>query len=219
MTASARQLTTISRHAKIITAAQIQPDNIHEMLNHFFTSRSRIKVLSLLLMNPDEEYYGRQLEKITGAKQKDIWRELNSLERVGLLKSRREANLKRYRVNKEFPIYEELRRIFIKTEGISDFLRSALDKSGQVEVAFIYGSVAAGTDRAGSDIDVFVVGRLDQARFNRLLAERERLLGRNINYSVMEREEFKRLKKAGEPFLKRILSGEKIMLAGSKSAL
>lgn len=219
MTTLARQLTTISRHTKIITAAQIQPDNIDEMLNHFFTSRSRIKVLSLLLMNPDEEYYGRQLEKLTGAKQKDIWRELNSLERVGLLKSRREANLKRYHVNKEFPIYEELRRIFIKTEGISDFLRSALDKSGQVEVAFIYGSVAAGTDRAGSDIDVFVVGRLDQARFNRLLAERELLLGRNINYSVMEREEFKRLKKAGEPFLKRILSGEKIMLAGSKSAL
>lgn len=189
------------------------------MLEHLFTSRARIGILSLMLMNPDLEYYGRQLEKLTGAGQKQIWRELNSLEDVGLLESRRDANLKRYRVNKQFPIYEELRSIFIKTEGISDFLRDALDKSGQIKVAFIYGSVAAGTDRSGSDIDVFVVGRLDQAGFNRLLAERERSLGRNINYSVMERDEYERRKKAGEPFLKRILSGEKIMLAGSENAL
>jgi len=189
------------------------------MLDHLFTSRARIGILSLMLMNPDSEYYGRQLEKLTGAGQKQIWRELNSLEDVGLLESRRDANLKRYRVNKQFPIYEELRSIFIKTEGISDFLRDALDKSGQIKVAFIYGSVAAGTDRSGSDIDVFVVGRLDQAGFNRLLAERERSLGRNINYSVMERDEYERRKKAGEPFLKRILSGEKIMLAGSENAL
>lgn len=189
------------------------------MLNGLFKSKTRVKLIAVFLLNPDVEYYGRQLEKLTGITQKNVWKELKSLEQTGLLLSRQQGNLKLYRANRQFPVYEELRSIFIKTHAIGNQLREDLNESGNVKAAFIYGSVADGTDVQGSDIDLFILGDVDQQTLNRYLAEREQASGRNINYSLLSPSEFSEKKRAREPFLRRILSGHKIMIVGSEDDL
>lgn len=189
------------------------------MLDRLFKSKARVKLLSLFLLNPQSEYYGRQLARMTGLPQQNIWAELKSLEKLGLLQSRREANLRFFKVNTQFPIYEELRSIFLKTDAVGDFLREDLTAAGEIRAAFIYGSLAKGTDEAGSDIDLFILGDVDRTTLNRRFSSRESALGRNINYKVMSLAEYRKESAAGAPFLKRILSDAKIMIIGTEDDL
>ena len=83
------------------------------------------------------------------------------LETVGLVTVRRVGNQKHYQANPATPIFEELCGIVAKTFGIADILRGALNTLlPNIDLAFIYGSVAKGTEHAASDIDLMVVGDL-----------------------------------------------------------
>jgi predicted nucleotidyltransferase len=185
------------------------------MLEYFITSKAKRSLLKLFLTNPDRQFYTREIAKLTGEPLNAVRRELGYLEKAGLLRSHKEGNLKYFEVVKEFPLYPELKKIIYATIGIGDYLSNRLKDSDSVELAFIYGSVAKDEETKKSDIDLFVVGEVEEEDLQQLVSDIEREIGREINYTLMTKREFDERIKRGEPFLKRIEKEKKLMLKGN----
>ena len=190
-----------------------------KMLQKLFSSGVRVEILSTFLMNPERERYVREVARITGEDYKNVSRELRNLEEIGLLSSRNEGNLKFFGINKEFVVYEELKSIFMKTRGVVGVLKQAVSRGKDIEYAFIYGSFAMGTERAESDIDVMVIGRISLEGVLALLRGPEETLSREINVSVYDLQEIKKRVKDKDPFIGEVLGESKIMLAGEEDEL
>lgn len=200
--------------------------NIFIRLNTLFThmeaiigSRSRVKLLTLFLLNPGKRFYVREVERLTGENINSIRRELKNLEAIGLLKSHREGNLRYYSVDQEMSIYPELRDIFLKTEGAAELLGQDITPLGDIQAAFIYGSFARGEAGPSSDIDIIVIGMVDEDALIVAVRETEKRLKREINYVLLTPEEFRSRKKKKDPFITNVLTEERIMLAGDEAGL
>jgi len=189
------------------------------MLQALFSSRVRIKLLTHFFSRPEEQFYARALSRQIEEHYNAVWQELNNLEQIDLLLSEQDANVKYYRLNPDFPIYEELKRIILKTSGLGQVLREALGHLGTVEWAFIYGSVAAGEEDFLSDIDLMLGGEVKILALSEVVSRLEEQLGREINYLVLTRAELVQRLMNGDPFIRNVLAGPKIMLIGDEDAL
>jgi predicted nucleotidyltransferase len=189
------------------------------MIERLFTSKVRTELLSTFFLHPDSALYVRELARITGEDYKNVSRELRNLEEIGLLRIRKQGNLKYFSLNREFLIYEELKSIFLKTRGAAAVLKDALSKMRGIDFAFIYGSLASGTENAESDIDMMVVGKIALERLLKSIRGPEGILGREINPSLFDPAEVKRRVKARDPFILEVLTGPKIMLIGDEDGL
>jgi len=180
----------------------------------------RRQVLALLLMHPEQSFHVREIARITGKPAGTLYRELSSLALAGLLIRSPFGNQVHYRANPACPIYEELRGILRKTFGVADVLRDALElHADRIEVAFVYGSVARGEERAASDVDVMIIGSLKFADAVLALSTAEEMLRREVNPHVYSLREFKKKFAAREPFLVRVTEGPKIYLTGTEDDL
>lgn len=184
-------------------------------LKALFSSGTRIKVLSHFFLHPRESYYLRQLEKLLEIPVGQLGRELINLETIQLLTSSLEGNQKRYVINQEFPFYDELRSIFLKTTSVGDVVRDSLSSLEGIELAFIYGSFAKAEEHPGSDIDIMVVGDASDREVNRAISAIERKLKRTVNYSLYERREVRDRLKKKDNFILAVFKEPHIVLLGS----
>ncbi|MDD5083138.1 MAG: nucleotidyltransferase domain-containing protein [Dehalococcoidales bacterium] len=185
------------------------------MLKYIITSKAKRSLLKLLLTNPDNEFYIREISRRTGEPLNAVRRELGYLEKAGLVKARHAGNLKYYSVVKEFPFYPELKRIIYTTVGLGDYLANKFKDSKQIELAFVYGSVAKDEETAKSDVDLFVVGEIDEDDLHELISRVEKDIGRVINYTLMSRAEFEKRLKNNNSFIKRVMDEKKLVLKGN----
>ena len=178
-------------------------------------------VLGLLYGNPDRSFYANELFRLAGSGTGAVVRELAKLADSGLVTVNKIGNQKHYQANRDAPIFEELRGIVLKTFGMADVLRQGLlPISSQISVAFVYGSVAKGTDTAKSDIDVMVIGDdLAYPEVYSALMPIEKQLGRKINPSIYSNGDVLQKLKNGNTFLTRIMAQPKIFLIGSERDL
>ena len=147
-----------------------------------------------------------------------VRQELRKLVRLDLVQSRRDSNRVYYRAKTENPLYPEIRNLVLKTSGLADVLKSALaDK--RIRVAFVFGSIASGEEKTGSDVDLMVIGRLGLRDLSGLLSGVEEKIGREVNPHVMSENEFRSRLKAKEHFMSSVLKGPKIFLIGSENDL
>lgn len=175
----------------------------------------RRRILSLLLLHPDQSFYVREIGRLTDVPAGSLHREVSQLTEAGLLVRSTAGNQIRYQVDRSCPIYEELAGVFRKTAGLADVLREALAPLGKaVQSSFVFGSVAQGKERSTSDVDVMVVGSADFERVVGALAPAGERLRREINPVVMEPEQFRAKLKARDRFVSRIMREPKIMLTG-----
>jgi predicted nucleotidyltransferase len=125
-----------------------------------------------------------------------------------------------FQANRECAVFNEIRSIVVKTAGLGDVLRSALEGLGDaINLAFVYGSMARGNDRAGSDVDLLVVGDAEYKKVNSELVQAQKILGREINPTVFPPEEFRKKAKAGSHFLSTVLKDKKIFIKGNEHEL
>jgi len=177
-------------------------------------------VLALLLLRPEESRHVREIARATGKAPGTLLRELNALAEAGVLARKRLGNQVHFQANPGCPIFEDLRNILKKTVGVADVLREALAPlAARIRAAFVYGSIARGEERAGSDLDLMVVGEVRFAEVVSALAPAQELLRREVNPSVYPALEFRRKHAAGEPFLKRVLADRKIFIIGGEHDL
>ncbi|NLZ30142.1 MAG: hypothetical protein GX885_05295 [Methanomicrobiales archaeon] len=186
------------------------------MLEALIPSRVRVKLLTLFLLNPECEFYIREIARMTGENTSGVRRELANLESFGLLIGRRRGNQQHFTVNRDFFLYGDLQQLVLKTEGAARVIRENLSPLQDIECMFIYGSFAKGTAGGGSDIDLFIVGDVSEEVLIPLVNASERMINREINYTLMHGSEFTRRKEAGDPFVKNVMDERKIMIiAGS----
>jgi predicted nucleotidyltransferase len=177
----------------------------------------RRKVLALLLLRPDETFHVREIARLTGVPVGSLHRELRSLADAGLLAREPFGNQVRYRANQGHQVFAELAEIFAKTAGLADVLRDALmPLAGRIELAFVFGSLAQGKQRAVSDVDVFVVADASFAEVVKALSATQPRLGREVNPVVMTRRDVRSKLKAGDRFVARVAREPKIFLMGSE---
>ena len=184
-----------------------------------FGSRIRAKILGWLFTHPDESFFVRQIALILKEDPTNVSREMAKLEGLGILRSKRNGNLKHFQTNQECPFFKELKGLVLKTSGVAGRIRASLERLAGIEFAFIYGSYAKGEEKADSDVDLLIIGDVDMDRLDSNLGKLEKMLGREINYVLYNREEFKSKKKAKDGFLMDVLSGEKIMVVGAENGL
>jgi len=179
-------------------------------------SDSQTRVLRWLFGQPGRGYHINELLRLTGLGSASLQRELKKLAEAGLVRSERVGNLRRFQANAESPVYGELVALTRKTLGVEPLLREALEPlAPQLEVAFIYGSVAKRTDTAQSDIDVMLVGKnLFLAKLLELLVPLEAQLGRKINPTLLTPAEFKRRRGERDSFVNRVLAQPTLPLMG-----
>lgn len=189
------------------------------MLNKLFSSKARVEVLKLFLFNPRNNFYQRQVSVLTHQPIRGIQRELKKIQEIGLIEKYTQGNRIYYRVNKNCPIFEELKRIFFKSEGIAQVLKKNLIKSDSIKVAFIYGSYAKGVESLLSDIDLLVIGSITAKELSTLLSQPKRELSREINYTVFGLHELKKRMKQKSHFLNTILKDKKIFIVGNENEL
>lgn len=177
---------------------------------------NQLKVLALLMSQPEKEYYLSELGEILGKKPGIFQRGINSLEDQGIVTSRRRGNLRLFSVNREYPLYPEIRRIVEKTAGVEGLLRKMFEGMDDVTVALIYGSYAKDAMRADSDIDLAVVGKGSaEAKLLREIKKAEKSLDREINFTLYTKKEFAERIRKKDAFLKEILSDKYVLLKGS----
>jgi predicted nucleotidyltransferase len=177
----------------------------------------RREVLALLLLHPDASLHVREIARLTGKVPGTLLRELNQLADAGVLSRRPVGNQVHFQANPACPIYDELRSILKKTSGLADVLRQALEPlGGKVKAAFVYGSMARGDERAGSDVDLMVVGEARLGEVVQALAPAHEVLRREINPNVYRTAEFSQKLAEAEPFLQRVMQDRKIYLIGGE---
>lgn len=185
-----------------------------------FTKTQR-RVLGLLFGNPDRSFYSNEITRFADAGVGAVHRELARLEASGLVTTNKIGNQKHYQANRGSPIFHELRGIALKTFGVADHLRKALAPlSRRINAAFVYGSVAGGTDTARSDIDLMIIS--DDVGYPEVLRTLERAqqdVGRPISPVVYGLEEWSRKVAEKEGFLRRVMEKPKIFLLGSEDDL
>ena len=179
-------------------------------------SESQIRVLRWLFGQPERGYHLNELLRLTGLGSASLQRELKKLAVAGLLRSERVGNLRRFQANPESPVYDELVALTRKTLGVEPALRKALEPlTPKLDAAFIYGSVAKGTDRASSDVDVMLVGKnLTLGKVLELVVPLEAQLGRKINPTLLTQAEFNRRRAERDSFVNRVLAQPTIPLIG-----
>ena len=176
----------------------------------------RRDALALLLLHADVALHVREIARVTGKAPGTLLRELNRLAEAGILLRKSVGNLVQFQANGRCPIYEDLRNILKKTAGVADVLRAALEPlAGRIRAAFVYGSVARGDERAGSDLDVMIVGDVTFTEVIGAVAPAQEALRREINPNVYPPAEFAAKLAAGEPFLRRVVTDSKIFLIGT----
>lgn len=184
-------------------------------------TQTQQRVLGWVFGQPQRTFTVSELIASAGAGSGAVQRELAKLVASGLLTVKPVGNQKHYQANAAAPIHDELVAIVQKTFGLAEPLREALHPlADRIEAAFIYGSVAKGTDTAASDIDLMVIS--DTVGFADVLLaldETGRWLGREINPSIYSRAEFGKRLKDENAFVMRVLQQPKLWLIGGMDDL
>jgi len=181
-------------------------------------TKTQQRVLGLLYGKPEQSFYTNEIVRLADMGRGTIRRELERLVSAGLLVVTRAGNQHHYRANPGNPVYQELLAIVRKTFGIVDVIHAELAPVyEQIDLAFIYGSIARGEETASSDIDLLVVtDSLAYADLMTVLADAEKSLGRPINPSIYTAEQIKSKLEQKNSFLTRLMEQPKLWVKGGE---
>jgi DNA-binding transcriptional ArsR family regulator len=188
------------------------------ILAEILSSRVRSEIFRLLFGLSEKELYVREIERQAGLSIGTVRQELQKLLRMELVLARREGNRLYYRANREHPLFPDIRNIVLKTSGIVEPLKKALDKE-TVHIAFIFGSLADNQEGAASDVDLMVIGSVGLRTLSGWLSGISERIGREINPHVLSPKEYRKRKSSGEHFLNRVLGSARIFIKGSEDDL
>jgi len=197
-----------------------KPNGTTASLARLFPNQAVLDVLALLVLHPDQEFYQRELVDRTQNTVLQVQRALRRIEDAGLVVKSKRGNRAYYSAQRRHPAFEDLKRILLKTVGLGDQLRAALQPVAKsVRLAWIFGSVATGSEGSESDVDLIIVGQLTSRQAIKILAPIGRSLGREFNPVIYPEKEFRSKARRGNQFIRKIISEPKIWLVGGEDEL
>lgn len=207
-------MTNAKKRAKILNV--IFPLFDFLVLKALFSSMTRVKLLRLYLLSPEgQEFFVRELTRSLDEQINSIRRELENLEKIGMLRGKLRERKKYYSVNPQFPILNELRSIFQKAEGPHQQILKKIQRFGIVDVLVLTGAFV---DISGG-VDIVVVGKLDKERLSDYLSrELAGELKHEIRFSVFSREDFLYRLECKDKFSQDLLKNPKNIILANKIA-
>jgi len=187
-------------------------------LAELLSSRVKAEVFRLLFGSANGELHVREIERRSGLADATVRQELKRLTSLGIVEPRRDGNRTYYHANTEHPLYPDIRNMVLKTSGLADVLREALVHPG-IRLAFVFGSIAQSNGKAGSDVDLMVIGTISLRQLGKLLSGVATKLGREVNPHILSPEEFAKRRKIREHFITTVLSEPRLFLIGSDDEL
>lgn len=199
------------------TVATLPPAGLAGAL---FTPVQR-RVLGLLFAQPNRRFQSAELIRLADSGTGAVHRQLQRLASAELVQVSREGNQKYYQANQSSPIFPELHGLVLKTVGVVEPLRRALEPiADRIAAAFVFGSVAKGTDRAGSDVDLVVISDdLAYADLFAALQEVERAIARPVSPTVLSPAEWRAKRARSDSFAASIAAQPKLFVIGTEDAL
>lgn len=179
------------------------------------------RVLGLIFGQPERSFYTSEIVRTVNSGTGAVERELRRLQDSGLLNVQWIGNQKHYRANSDSPVFGELKSLVLKTVGLAGPLEEALrPDADKIQAAFVFGSVAKGSDTAASDIDLMVIGDdLDYSDLYTALQGAESKLHRKVNPLFLKRQDWRRKVSRNDSFVQRISTQPKVFIVGSERAL
>ncbi len=182
--------------------------------------RTRQGILAAMLVQPSKSWYVSELARRMGVPSSSLQRELHHLTVAGILKTYRQGRMVYYQANSQSPVFPDLRGLLLKTAGLVDVLADVLKPvAAKLCVAFIYGSIASGSEQSDSDIDLMVIGTASPVELALPLRRARELVGREINPTVYTPAEFTRKRAARDAFLTRVLDNPRLPVLGNINEL
>jgi predicted nucleotidyltransferase len=184
-------------------------------------SRVQQRVLALLFGQPGRSFQASEVIKLAHSGSGAVQRELERLTKAGLVSVTTSSNRKLYQADQTSPIYDELRSIIVKTAGVLEPIRQALQPyRSKIDVSFVYGSIARGDDKAGSDVDLMIIGKdLAYSELYAALQSAEKQLLRSVSPTVMTADEWRQKDQKQNSFLRNVIQQPKLFVFGSENDL
>ncbi|RYF62996.1 MAG: transcriptional regulator [Comamonadaceae bacterium] len=197
------------------------PESTATSLADALFPRVRQRVLAVFFSTPDRSFYANEVIALAQSGTGAVQRELAGLSEAGLLTVRKQGNQKHYQANADAPVFAELRGLVLKTMGVADVLRTALAPlAGQIEQAFVYGSVARQQDTARSDVDLMVVSAsLGYGELFGALEAATQTLGRTVNPTLYTPQDIAKRIEQDNAFVTRVLQQPTVWLIGKQEQL
>lgn len=174
------------------------------------------QVLGLLYGQPQRSFYTKEILRLTGMGVATIKRELDRMLAAGILTIKRVGNQHHYQANAGCPIFAELRAIVCKTFGVTGVLKAALlPLADGLDQVFVFGSVAAGKEDSGSDIDLLLIGETGYADIVKALYPVQQTLGREINPKLYTPAEWQRKLAADDAFVREVMRQPRLIVLGA----
>lgn len=185
-------------------------------LSDILVSKVRVKMLELFFEKPSEMFYVREITRLVKEEINAVRRELDRMLECGLLKSEQRSNRLYYFLNKRYLYFQELQRIVIKTTGIGKKIRKFRRKLGDVSYVVFTGAFINQEKLNKDELDILVVGEVVLPELEALIKGEEKTFGREINYAVIETEEFEFRKARRDPFIMEVMYGVRVMVIGDE---
>lgn len=186
---------------------------------HSLFPKARAEIFRLLAVDPGKELHLRDIARQSGMAVGALQNEVQRLEEMELILSRRDGNRLYFRANESHPIYPDIRSIVEKTSGLTDLISEAIEGLDGIELAFIFGSIANGGAKATSDVDFFAIGSVGLRQLAPKLRPISESLGREINPYTISARGFSEKARSGDAFIISVLNAPKIWIKGSDDEL
>jgi predicted nucleotidyltransferase len=173
-------------------------------------SKITSNILNYFFLNPNSSLYVNELCDKFGLDKRNLVKKLKQLEKEGIIKSESRGNLKLYSGNERYPLYNEYKKIILKTIGLEKKLSNLLKDVKGIKKAYIYGSYAEDKFNVDSDIDVLIVGSHKIMTVQKELSKLQKETDREINAVSMEESDFGQRKKNNDPFISGIMKRKHI---------
>lgn len=188
-------------------------------LSDLIISKVRVKLLKIFLSDSQNMFYVRELTRATKEEINAVRRELEHLQKAGLLKSEKRGNRLYYSVKTSFSIYPELSNLVSKSSGFGRLILKNRSKLGFVKYAFVSQKLMRGLKRDPEEVDLMLIGKIIMPQVAIIVKTAEKMLNTEINYSCMTEEEFNYRKNHQDPFIIKVLLQPRITLIGDEIQL
>lgn len=178
------------------------------LLKSLFSSRTRVKLLELFLLNTQSEFFIREITRKLKEQINSVRRELDNLKKCGLLTARVRNRRKFYSVNQNFELLPEFKSIFLKTADPQIEIKRTIEKFGAIDLLLLSGQFVGNKN---ATTDMLIVGTLDKNKLKDYL-ERELTAEQKVRFTVISRSDFLHRLYYEDVFLTNLLkSSEKLI--------
>lgn len=192
--------------------------DLNKSLGKIIVSKTRFKLLKLFFSKPKEAYYVREAARLSEEELNSVRRELNNLKRAGVLQSERRGNRLFFSIDHNYPFFQIILELIARVDGLGGQIIRSRTKLGELKFVVFSGRFLRWEENKG-EVDFLIVGRVVLPEVGALVVKEEEKRGREINYAVMDMEEFKLRKTSRDPFLLNILISNLVVIYGDEAEL